>query len=187
MPEMKRQSKLSPIKALTRSLSRSHPTSPSRLHHKKSRLGLLLNKSAASAEVDNNNPLLVAYGDIKVESDGQNDKLQSLGPHANDVHTDIESKIKSDIECNIAIDDTTVPLESWIEVAYFADPSSRLHLSSNPGEQGLHRAESARCSMANYVAEIDRRVVGNTAMRDFAYEQPDPLHSQAYGHADGQR
>ncbi|KAL2418157.1 hypothetical protein ABEF95_011462 [Exophiala dermatitidis] len=80
------------------------------------------------------------------------------------------------------------PPESNIEETYFATPISRLHLSSNPGfNRSSHLTDHRKCTMSNYAAEIDRRIVANSDMRDFAYDASDKLHRRAYGHADGER
>ncbi|KAG9777907.1 hypothetical protein ABEF95_011320 [Exophiala dermatitidis] len=89
---------------------------------------------------------------------------------------------------NLSLSLSHSPPESNIEEAYFATPISRLNLSSNPGfNRSNHLANQKQCTMANYAAEIDRRIVANSDMRDFAYEPSDKFHRKAYGHPDGER
>lgn len=108
--------------------------------------------------------------------------------HLNYAASDIDPDSTNNIKLNFDFDfasSASAP-ESRIESMYFADPALRLNLSSNPGDQSLHRSERGWCTMSNYAAEIDRRLVGSSAMRDFAYAPSEPLHEQAYGHADGE-
>ncbi|EHY54693.1 hypothetical protein ABEF92_003651 [Exophiala dermatitidis] len=89
---------------------------------------------------------------------------------------------------NLSLSLSHSPPESNIEEAYFATPISRLNLSSNPGfNRSNHLANQKQCTMANYAAEVDRRIVANSDMRDFAYEPSDKFHRKAYGHPDGER
>ncbi|KIW15242.1 hypothetical protein PV08_05287 [Exophiala spinifera] len=65
-----------------------------------------------------------------------------------------------------------------IDSLYFSNTSTRSSVGTNPGGQSSSaRSES---TLDNWGAEIDRRYIGNTSSRDFAYDKSDPKHTTAY-------
>lgn len=72
--------------------------------------------------------------------------------------------------------------DTRMENEYFSDSQSRENLSTNPGDAGKHRLERSECTRQNHVAEIERRVLGQSDMRDWGYKSDDPLHVRSYGH-----
>ncbi|EXJ85530.1 hypothetical protein A1O1_05894 [Capronia coronata CBS 617.96] len=215
MPDIKGLNKLSPIRALKRSLSRS-PTKaspqPSHSHVRvKSKLNLRQDNKEPAAnndasaydlhsvvqhveKLDLHDPLPVATSPetdsaltgSEVDRDANDDddnEEHDVAPASSELSSDgmDHRSMTNDLESS-----TTSPPESKIEKAYFSDPDSRLNLCTNPGDRAIHLFGRAQCSLSNYAAEIDRRIVGKSATRDFAYEPSDPMHERAYGHADGQ-
>lgn len=77
--------------------------------------------------------------------------------------------------------------DTSMEDAYFSNPESRDNLSSNPGEHSMHLEERKKCTLENWKAEIERRIVGESALIDYAYDASDPLRTQAYGQGDGKK
>lgn len=72
--------------------------------------------------------------------------------------------------------------DTRMENEYFSDSQSRENLSTNPGDAGKHLLERSECTRQNHVAEIERRVLGKSDMRDWGYNIGDPLHARSYGH-----
>lgn len=72
--------------------------------------------------------------------------------------------------------------DTRMENEYFSDSQSRENLSTNPGDVGKHLLERSECTRQNHVAEIERRVWGKSDMRDWGYDNDNPLHVRSYGH-----
>lgn len=72
--------------------------------------------------------------------------------------------------------------DTRMENEYFSDSQSRENVSTNPGDVGKHLLERSECTRQNHVAEIERRVLGKSDMRDWGYNNDNPLHVRSYGH-----
>ncbi|KAL6244589.1 hypothetical protein RBB50_008117 [Rhinocladiella similis] len=70
--------------------------------------------------------------------------------------------------------------DNSMDSMYFSDPTNRRNVCTNPGDQGANARSQRECTIDNWGAEIDRRFVGNTSSRDFAYDKSDPKHTSAY-------